>query len=733
MPKIEMESLISLMHQKERIRNVGIIAHIDHGKTTMSDSLLAAAGILSPKTAGQARKLDYLEVEQKRGITIKSANISLLHRFGGDRYVINLVDTPGHVDFTGHVTRALRVIDGAICVVDAVEEVMVQTETVTRQALEMRVKPVLFINKVDRLITELRLKPPGIQKKLERIIRDYNRLINIYAEPEYRDKWQVSFAKGNVAFGSAIDKWGLTFEMAKKRGFMFSDVIDAYLENRVEELQREIPLHEAILGMVIKNTPSPLEAQKYRIPALWKGDLNSEIGKSMVKCDENGPLVISVNKINIDPHAGAVTTGRILSGTIHEGDEVFLLMARSMHRIQQVSLYMGADREIIKELPAGNIVALLGLPSARAGETIVTPEYINFPPFEKIKYVTEPVVTMAIEPKRPQDLPKLIEYIRKTSIEDPNLVYTINEETGETLISGMGELHIEIVINNIRETGIEIVTSPPVVVYRETVRGSSSQPVLAKSPNKHNRFWLVAEPLNDETMKLLEDGKVTSDMPWRERARILREEARWNASDARNIWVIDDYMNIFVNRTSGVQYLDEVREMIISAFRWSTKEGPLCGEPLRGVKIALTDVQIHEDPVHRGPAQVMPAIRRAVYGSVLSAEPILMEPIYKIQVTVPTDTLGKVIGVITSKRGRIERMEERQHLSIVYGYIPVAETIGFASIMRKASSGKAFWQNTFSHWEIVPEKLSNEIAINIRKRKGKKPEIPRAEEYMDTL
>ncbi len=733
MPRIEIESLRELMQQKERIRNIGIIAHIDHGKTTMSDSLLAAAGILSPRIAGVARKLDYLEVEQKRGITIKSANISLLHEVNGKKYVINLVDTPGHVDFTGHVTRALRVIDGAICVVDAVEEVMVQTETVTRQALEMRVKPTLFINKVDRLITELKLKPQEIQKKIERIIKSYNNLIDIYAEPEYKEKWKINFMEGNVSFGSALDKWGLTFDITQNKGIKFSDIIKAYEEEKVGELQEKLPLHEAILDMVIKHLPNPAEAQKYRIESLWKGDLNSELGQAMLNCDEDGPLAIAVNKINIDPHAGVIATGRVLSGTVRGGDEVFLLMARSKHRIQQVSLYMGADREIVDAIPAGNIVALLGLPTARAGETIVTPQYSDYPPFEKIKYVTEPVVTVAIEPKRPADLPKLIDHIRKVSIEDPNLVYTINEETGETLISGMGELHMEIVINNIRESGIEIVTSPPVVVYRETVKGKSYQPVLAKSPNKHNRFWLVAEPLNQETIKLLETGEVTDEMAWRKRAKILREKANWSAEDARNIWVIDEYLNIFVNKTSGVQYLEEVKEMIISAFRWATKEGPLCREPLRGVKVNLVDIQIHEDPVHRGPAQVMPAIRRSVYGAVLSAQPCLLEPIYKIQVTVPPDMVGKIIGVLTTKRGRVEKIEERGHLSVIHGFIPVAETIGFASVMRQASSGKAFWQNTFSRWELLPEKLTRDLIIKIRKRKGLKPEVPRAEEYMDKL
>jgi len=190
MPRFRHTSdILKLMRRKEDIRNIGIIAHIDHGKTTMTDSLLAEAGLLSPKIAGEARALDYLEEEQKRGITIKTSNISLLHETEeGNSYVVNLIDTPGHVDFTGKVTRALRAIDGVVVVVDAVEEVMVQTETVTKQALAERVKPVLFINKVDRLIRELKLSPEDVQSKLIRIIRDFNNLIDMYGEPEFKAK-----------------------------------------------------------------------------------------------------------------------------------------------------------------------------------------------------------------------------------------------------------------------------------------------------------------------------------------------------------------------------------------------------------------------------------------------------------------------------------------------------------------------------------------------------------------
>jgi len=462
--------ILKLMGKKEDIRNIGIIAHIDHGKTTMTDSLLAEAGLLSPKIAGEARALDYLEEEQKRGITIKTANISLLHEIEGRPYVVNLIDTPGHVDFTGKVTRALRAIDGVIVVVDAVEEVMVQTETVTKQALAERVKPVLFINKVDRLIRELKLSPEEVQKKLLRIIRDFNNLIEMYGEPQFKDDWKVSPIKGTVAFGSALHRWGFTLEIAQRKGIKFADIVDAYRENRWQELQKLIPLHEAILDMVVKNLPNPIEAQKYRIPRIWKGDLDSEIGQAMLNCDDHGPTVMCLTMAQLDPHAGLVATGRLYSGSIEEGDHVYLVGVRRDYRVQQVSMYMGAFREVVDRITAGNIAALLDL--ARAGETVVDYEHKDaMVPFERIKYISEPVVTIAIEPKHPKDLPRLVEAMRRLTIEDPNLVSTINKETGEYLLSGMGELHLEIACKFLRDyaPGLEIITSRPIVVYRESV------------------------------------------------------------------------------------------------------------------------------------------------------------------------------------------------------------------------------------------------------------------------
>ena len=277
---LEMQQLMS---RKELIRNIGIIAHIDHGKTTLADSLLAGAGLLSTQMAGMARVLDYLEEEQKRKITIKTANISLLYKTASTPYIINLVDTPGHVDFTGKVTRALRVIDGAVVVVDAVEEIMAQTEIVTRQALEERVRPVLFINKVDKLIVELQLNEEQIQKKLDQIISRFNDLIETYAEPEFKNQWKIDTSKGNVAFGSALDGWGFTMNMAKQHGTKFSDITKAYANHQQAKLKTTLPVYEAIFEMAINVVPNPREAQAYRIEKIWDGQINSKIGKALVR------------------------------------------------------------------------------------------------------------------------------------------------------------------------------------------------------------------------------------------------------------------------------------------------------------------------------------------------------------------------------------------------------------------------------------------------------------------
>ncbi len=693
----------------------------------MSDSLLASSGLLSPNMAGTALALDFMEEEQKRQMTIKAANVSLLHEKDGTSYVINLIDTPGHVDFSGRVTRSLRAIDGAVVVVDAVEEVMVQTETVTRQALEERVRPVLYINKIDRLIKELKLTAEQIQAKIGRIIADFNALVDLYAEPEFREKWKVNFATNTVAIGSAKDRWGLTGGMAQKNGVKFQDIVDAYVNNTPDQLREKSPLNEAILSMAIDAMPPPHIAQKYRVPKIWKGNLDSPIAKSMMECDDNGPIVMAVTNIVVDPQAGVVATGRLFSGTIREGDTIHLIDSKVDSRVQQVCIYMGPAREIIHQISAGNIPALLGIDAARAGETIASTKDVA--PFEGVRYVTEAVVTMTVEPKYSRDLPKLISQLRTLSIEDPNLVTSINEETGEYLISGMGTLHLEIANTLITKTGMEIVTSQPIVVYRESIRGKAG-PFEGKSPNRHNKIQMDVEPLDPDLIEKIKNGVMGENTDRHELARMLREKG-WDTGEARGVWVVDPSCNLLTEVTRGAQYVQEVKEMVTSGFTWALKEGPLAYEQIRGVKVRIDDISLHEDPVHRGPAQIMPMTRRAFFTGFLNADPCLLEPVQRITAKIPPEVLGALTSVISQRRGKVVSVDQKGHLVYVVGEIPTSETFDLSELLRSATAGRAFWGLEFAHWAPVPQSLMMTVIASIRKRKGLPPEPSTAQDFMD--
>ncbi|MDK2875503.1 MAG: elongation factor 2, partial [Methanothermobacter sp.] len=495
-----------LMYQPEYIRNIGIVAHIDHGKTTLSDNLLAGAGMISAELAGDQRFLDFDEQEQARGITIDAANVSMVHSYEGNEYLINLIDTPGHVDFGGDVTRAMRAVDGAVVVVCAVEGIMPQTETVLRQALKENVRPVLFINKVDRLINELKLDASELQERFVKIIANANKLIKNMAPEEFRDKWQVRVEDGSVAFGSAYHNWAINVPIMQETGINFNDIYKYCTEDNQKELAQKVPLHQVLLGMVVEHLPSPAQSQAYRVPIIWSGDLESEEGQAMLKTDPEGPLAVMVTDVSIDKHAGEVATGRVYGGTIEKGSEVFLVGSHSKARVQQVGVYMGPERVNTDKVPAGNIVAITGAKNAVAGETICdTGRKIKA--FEGLEHISEPVVTVAVEAKNTKDLPKLIEVLRQVGKEDPTVRVEINEETGEHLISGMGELHLEIIAYRINEKGVEIETSEPIVVYRETVAGTAG-PVEGKSPNKHNRFYIEIEPVEASVMQAIQEGKI---------------------------------------------------------------------------------------------------------------------------------------------------------------------------------------------------------------------------------
>ena len=582
--KKTVERVAELMKDPKHIRNIGIVAHIDHGKTTLSDNLLAGAGIISEELAGKQLFMDSDEEEQARGITIDASNVSMVHEYEGKDYLINMIDTPGHVDFGGDVTRAMRAVDGAVVLVDAVEGTMPQTETVLRQALKEQVRPVLFINKVDRLINELKVDETEMQIRLGKVIDKVNKLIKGMNEEAYNNGWKLDASQGTVAFGSALYNWAISVPFMKKSGVSFKDVYEKCRSGDMKYLAKNSPLYEVVLDMVVHHLPDPLEAQKRRIPVIWHGDKESKEGKAMITCDPTGPVALMVTDISFDPHAGEVATGRLFSGSLKRGDRLYVMgSAKKENRLQQVGIFMGPKRVEVEEIVAGNIAAVTGLRDAIVGSTVTN--LMEMTPFESLKHYCEPVMTVAVEAKNMKDLPKLVEVLRQVAKEDPTLGIAINEETGEHLISGMGELHLEIVTGRIkRDKGVEIVTSEPIVVYRETVTGKVES-VEGKSPNRHNRFYFDLEPMSDEIVNLIKSGEVSMNQPMIERRDMLMK-AGMDKDEAKNVRDIKG-TNMLIDMTKGIQYLNETMELIIEGIHEALAGGPLADEPVQNLKMRL--------------------------------------------------------------------------------------------------------------------------------------------------
>ncbi|MEM0129774.1 MAG: elongation factor EF-2 [Thermoplasmata archaeon] len=715
------KAIPEMMRTVDRIRNIGIVAHIHHGKTTLSDNLLAAAGMISNELAGKQLFLNFDEQEQARLLTINNADVTIVHEFENQQYLINLIDTPGHVDFGGDVTRAMRAVDGAIVVVCAVEGVMAQTETVLRQALREKVKPVLFINKVDRAIKELKLTPESFQRRFTTIITEVNELIRRMAPEEFVDEWSVDPRDGSVAFGSGYENWAISVPYMQKTGIKFPDIIDYVGSGRAREIAQRARINDVIFDMVVRHLPSPRVAQKYRIPNIWKGDPGSAIGAAMVSTETDGPTSFMVTDITMDPNAGEIATGRLFSGRLQKGMELYVAGSKTKNRVQHVSLFMGPERLMVDEVTAGNIAAVIGLTDAFAGTTMASvPDMV---PFEEIRHVSEPVVTVAIEPKHMSDLPKLIEVMRKVGKEDASLRVEINQETGEHLLSGMGELHLEItqyrIINDYK---VDIQASKPIVVYRETVRHPGG-PFEGKSPNKHNRFYFEVEPLPEAIVRALHEGEIPQGKSFKDlKTLVTKMEALGIPREEGRGLIAAEGTNLLLDVTKGIQYLNETMDLIVDAFKEAMGRGPLANERVHGLKVRLVDAKLHEDSIHRGPAQTIPAARSGIYGAMVLGDRLLLEPMQKVTVNVPQDVLAGATRELQRRRGEILDMTSVGDLQTIVAKVPVAEMFGFASDIRSATAGKVLWSTESMGFEPVPSELQPTIVAEVRQRRGLKPE-----------
>jgi len=842
MVNFTIDQIREIMDKKKNIRNMSVIAHVDHGKSTLTDSLVSKAGIIAGAKAGETRFTDTRKDEQERCITIKSTAISLYYVMseedvsfitqereeGSTAFLINLIDSPGHVDFSSEVTAALRVTDGALVVVDCVSGVCVQTETVLRQAIAERIRPVVFMNKMDLALLTLQIDKEDLYQTFQRIVENINVIIATYGDDTGpMGDVMVDPSKGTVGFGSGLHGWAFTlkqfaqmysskfgiepaklmkrlwgdqfynakdkkwakqFSQGYVRGFVqfILDPIYKMFHNCMKEtkekamaliekigikltteekeltekpllktvMRKWMPAGEALLQMIAIHLPSPLTAQRYRTELLYEGPIDDDAAVAMKNCDINGPLMMYISKMVPTTDKGRFYAfGRVFSGCCATGQKVRIMGPNYvpgkkedlyLKSIQRTILMMGRYVEPIEDVPCGNICGLVGVDQflVKTG-TIST--YDQAHNMKVMKFSVSPVVRVAVECKNPADLPKLVEGLKRLSKSDPMVQITC-EESGEHIIAGAGELHLEICLKDLEEdhAGIPIHKSDPVVSYRETVQSESDRMCLSKSPNKHNRIFMRAVPMPDGLPEDIDSGNITPRQEVKERARYLAEKYNYDVTEARKIWCFGPDgtgPNMVVDCTKGVQYLNEIKDSVVAGFQWACKEGVLCDEHMRGVRFNIHDVNLHADAIHRGGGQIMPTMRRVVYASFLSAEPRLLEPVYLVEIQCPEGAIGGIYGCLNRRRGHV--FEEMQTpgtpMFVVKAYLPVNESFGFTADLRSHTQGQAFPQCVFDHWQIMngdPLDLTSKPAIvtaDTRKRKGLKEAIPTFDHFYDKL
>lgn len=824
---------------------MSVIAHVDHGKSTLTDALVTKAGIIAAAKAGEMRFTDTRKDEQERCITIKSTAISMYFEMQ-DRdlvyikgetqrekdekgFLINLIDSPGHVDFSSEVTAALRVTDGALVVVDCVSGVCVQTETVLRQAITERIKPVLIMNKMDLAMLTLQLAKEDLYQKLQRIVETVNVIIATYSdESGPMGDIKVDPAKGSVAFGSGLHGWAFTLKqfaefyadkfkidpeklMSKLWGENFFNkttkkwakvqnegferafnhfvldpifkVFDAIMNFKKEETAELLtklgiqlkgddkakegkdllkivmrtwwPAGEALLQMIAIHLPSPVTSQRYRMELLYEGPHDDEAAVAIKNCDPNGPLMMYISKMVPTADKGRFYAfGRVFSGIVASGQKVRIMgpnyipgqkVDLNEKAIQRTVLMMGRSAEAIEDVPSGNICGLVGVDQCLTKTGTIT-NFKDAHNLKVMKFSVSPVVRVAVEPKNPADLPKLVEGLKRLAKSDPMVQTSSDENSGEHIVAGAGELHLEICLKDLEEdhAQIPIKTSDPVVSYRETVTEESTVTCLSKSPNKHNRLFMRAAPMQDGLPEDIDNGTINPKDDPKIRGKLLVEKYEWDANDSRKIWCFGPEAtgpNMLVDVTKGVQYLNEIKDSMVSGFQWATKDGVLCEENCRGIRWNIHDVTLHTDAIHRGGGQIIPTARRCLYACQLTASPRLLEPVYLVEIQCPESVVGGIYGVLNRRRGHV--FEEAQvpgtPTFVVKAYLPVNESFGFTADLRSNTGGQAFPQCVFDHWQVLPgDPLDGkskpwQVIMDTRKRKGLKESLPDLDSYLDKM
>jgi elongation factor G len=690
----------------DKVRNIGIIAHIDAGKTTTTERILYYTGRsykIGDIDAGTTQ-MDWMAQERERGITIVSAATTTFWSLNdpngtvpNDSYRINIIDTPGHVDFTAEVERSLRVLDGGVTILDAEAKVQSQTETVWRQADKYKVPRIILVNKMDVLgadfegtIQAIRERlganpavmayPIGAEQAFKGVILLLERKALIWGQDETGEKFIESIIP--------IELENKVEEFRAKLVEQICETDDALLERflagtepSIAELKKAfrravigyklVPVYagsslrnkgvQPVLDAVVNFLPSPVD-----LPPV-KG-LNPEGGQEIFREPKNeAPLSALAFKIQTDPHVGRLTYVRIYSGTLKPGAEVYNSTRASSERIGRLLLMHANKREEIDQAFAGEIVAVVGLKETTTGDTLS--DQVNPIILESIKF-PEPVISLAIEPKTKADQEKMGYALAKLADEDPTFRIKSNPETGQTIISGMGELHLEIIVDRMkREFSVDATTGAPQVAYKETIKKT------AQGEGKYIR----------QTGGRGQYGHC-----------FLRVEPKGRGEG-----------NEFVDEIKGGAIPNEFIPAVEKGVKECAENGIIAGFPLIDIKVALYDGTYHE--VDSSEIAFKIAGSMALQTAVKQADPILLEPIMKVEVTTPEEFLGSVIGDLSSKRALIQGSESRGHLKVVLALVPLAELSGYATKLRSITQGRASYYMEPSHYTEVPRNLAEAI------------------------
>jgi elongation factor 2 len=676
----------------QQIRNFCIIAHVDHGKSTLADWLLSQAKIISEKPG--RRYLDTRADEQKRGITIVSASIT----FTLNNHTFNLIDSPGHVDFGGNVTKALRACDGALLLIDAVEGIMPQTHAVLKQALKENVVPVLMINKIDRLFKELNLDNEAIKKKLANLISSINLLVESISKHSAIKPF--SLKTGNIILGSGLEGWAINPSIGN---LSLSHVLDHYKRGEGSELKRIMPLADIVTTTIINHIPNPEQAQTYKLEKIGS-HISEEYMQPLKECNPYSKLVGVVTSICYTRERGKLVSVRLFAGMAKKGMIVYSSEKKNEPMtISRTGLFMGKNFEELDEIPAGMIVVMSGLGDVLLGTTIS--EDPHFPSFDAIKHSTDPVMSVSFTPIKQSDLAKLKDIMQQEVIQDMTLKYEYDPDTREHILKGLGKLHIEVVLNRVMtEEKIELKIKPPTVIYMETILESS--PILETiTSNRLNKFKISVQALSSTVIELLND---TTDLLKHPKHKQMLMESGLDSNLAKKVVAVEG-TNLLINHTKSVQFMQETVPNVILGFKKAMTNGPVMKKMVTGVCVLLEDANWHVDFVHRTPQDIAPPTTKLIYECMNLAKPKVLQPFIDTFITVPIEYIGAINREIQVHKGRVGVSQYEEDTVTVTGHIPVKNSFDLSESLMSASEGRVNWRYELGVYELLPDDELEEV------------------------